>query len=302
MTRNTLADFKKTIISLYKEEGKVWLKGLPGLINQIEDTFKIEIQDPFPKLSINYTTPAKFIDGEEVVVKLGIPSNKEFKTEVEALKLFNGKGMVKLLEVDLEKGLMILEYLKPGTNIEKMDEEEAMSITTALLKKFWIKAPERNIFPKVSDWGKGFKKYKNSKSTLLDKKLVDKAEKIFFELEASQGEQFLLHGDFHHGNILKAEREAYLTIDPKGVIGEREYEIGALLRNPYPQILEYPDIKVTIKNRIGFLSERLGLDPKRVYLWSFSQAVLATIWVVENFGEGWDKWNTVAEILEEVKI
>ncbi len=51
------------------------------------------------------------------------------------------------------------------------------------------------------------------------------------ELLLSQGEPVLLHGDLHHYNLLQ-HQDTWLAIDPKGVVGEREFEIGAFLRNP----------------------------------------------------------------------
>ena len=42
----------------------------------------------------------------------------------------------------------------------------------------------------------------------------------------------LLHGDLHHDNILTATREPYLAIDPKGLVGNRAYDVTAAMLNP----------------------------------------------------------------------
>jgi streptomycin 6-kinase len=75
----------------------------------------------------------------------------------------------------------------------------------------------------------------------------------------------------------------WLAVDPKGVVGEVEYEMGALLRNPVelPDILTSPAI---IERRIDAASRRLGLDAARVLRWAFAQAVLSAIWMVEDGG------------------
>ena len=73
----------------------------------------------------------------------------------------------------------------------------------------------------------------------------------------------------------------WLAIDPKGVIGEVEYEIGAMLRNP----VERPELFISrdiIERRVKQFVDRLSLDCERVLAWGFSQAVLSAIWDVED--------------------
>lgn len=65
--------------------------------------------------------------------------------------------------------------------------------------------------------------------------MVGRAEELFAKLLAAPGEPLLLHGDPHHGNILAAEREPWLAIDPKGGIGEAEYGVIPFLMNHVPE-------------------------------------------------------------------
>jgi streptomycin 6-kinase len=92
----------------------------------------------------------------------------------------------------------------------------------------------------------------------------------------------LLHGDLHHWNVLRAQREPWLVIDPHGVIGEPAYETGALLRNPNDRLLDLPDPPRTLSRRVDILSERLGFDRQRIIGWAMAQAVLSAIWSVED--------------------
>ena len=73
----------------------------------------------------------------------------------------------------------------------------------------------------------------------------------------------VLHGDLHHFNILAAERQPWLAIDPKGVVGEPVYETGALLRNPWPDLLSLPDPGRILARRVDQLAEELGFDRAR---------------------------------------
>jgi streptomycin 6-kinase len=99
-------------------------------------------------------------------------------------------------------------------------------------------------------------------------------------LNDSAAEPVLLHGDLHHENILAARREPWLSIDPKGVVGEPAYEVGALLRNPNRRILAWPNLARVMERRIRQLSDELGFE--RVRGWGMSQAILAAVWSCED--------------------
>jgi streptomycin 6-kinase len=94
----------------------------------------------------------------------------------------------------------------------------------------------------------------------------------------------LLHGNLHHDNILCAEREPWLAIDPKGLIGELAYETGALLRNLWPAILAEPDPARLIARRIDQLAEEVAFERARVRDWGMAQAVLSAWWFIEDGG------------------
>ena len=132
----------------------------------------------------------------------------------------------------------------------------------------------------------------------LDKRLVDKAEKLFAELLTSSAEPVLLHGDLHHDNVLLTEQGQYLAIDPKGVLGEPCYEVGAFLRNPLPKFLERENPRMSMRRRIDEIVDRLGFDRQRVTGWGFAQAVLSAIWCDEDGVDCSAEVMQVAEILE----
>jgi streptomycin 6-kinase len=72
-----------------------------------------------------------------------------------------------------------------------------------------------------------------------------------------------------------------VAIDPKGVIGEVEYEIGASLRNPW----EKPELfasRETVERRLKCFETGLGLDSDRALAWGFAQAVLSVVWSIED--------------------
>jgi streptomycin 6-kinase len=135
--------------------------------------------------------------------------------------------------------------------------------------------------PTAKDWGKGFERYAASGDAQVPKHLLSAADRVYSELCGSQTRVRLLHGDLHHYNVLLDAERGWLAVDPKGVVCELEYEVGAALRNPYerPELFAGPWI---IRKRVDYLARELSLDPTRVLSWAFAQAVLSAIWLIED--------------------
>jgi streptomycin 6-kinase len=165
-------------------------------------------------------------------------------------------------------------------------------------------APPEHPFPSIADWAAGMQKmrdYFGGSTGPLPRALVEEAESLFADLLASQAAPVLLHGDLHHDNILSATRAPWLAIDPKGVIGEPAYEVGALLRNWQPTLFAMPDPARATARRVDQLAEALGIDRARIRGWGVAQAVLSAWWSIEDSGYGWEDTVACAELLAAVK-
>jgi streptomycin 6-kinase len=280
--------------------GLIWLDQLPAIAAECAARWSLTLGEPFI-LTYNYVLAVTRHDGTPAVLKLGYPADSEFHSEMAALQLFDGHGMSRLLEHDAGLGGMLLERLEPGDSLQGLPEiERAISIACGIMRQLWRPAPENHVFPTVARWGQGFDRVRGmfgGTSGPLPADLYDEAQRRYEELTATQSEHVLLHGDLHYGNILSALREPWLAIDPKGLIGEREYDVGDLLRNRVEEMLESPDPRAAAARRIDQISEELGFDRERVRAWCFCQAVLSALWSVEDHGYGWESAIAVAELL-----
>lgn len=166
-------------------------------------------------------------------------------------------------------------------------DEEATDILADLIQQ--MSARSFSISPRelsktcatVDDWAKGFGNYIATGDDQIPLNLVEAAQRIYLDLCATQRQPRLLHGDLQHYNVLFDADRGWLAIDPKGVVGEIEYEVGAFLRNPF----ERPDLFLShsaIERRLKQLTARLNLDYERAVAWSFAQAVLSAIWTIED--------------------
>lgn len=296
--------FVKSTLDLFGAQGQAWLDNLPTFLGILEERWGIRLDLPF-ELSYNYVAPGLRADGSEVVLKTWLV-NVEMLSEMESLRLWNGKGIARLLEYDAQAGAMLLERLRPGTTLAEVeDDDEATRIAAGVMRQLWIPAPEdpRGLLRTAQGWAKGMDRLRaefGGGVGPFPRRLVEAAESRFADLLASAGPMLLLHGDLHHWNILRAQRSPWLALDPKGLVGEAEYEPGALLRNRWPAQAGIAEVKRFNARRIDILCEELALDRQRVLGWSTAQAVLSAWWTYEDHHEVAEDMIFLAQALLEM--
>ena len=297
-------NFRRDMIVMNGEEAVAWLDRLPTVLANCERRWDITIGPPFA-LSFNYVAPVVHADGRQLVVKV-CSLTDEFPQQPEALRLVDGHGMVRLVDCDTTEEIILLERLMPGTMLSEVEDDElSTSCAISVMQKIWCPVPKNHPFKTVQDWGKGFDRLRQrygGGTGPFPKVLLEQAETLYRELSASMAEPVLLHGDLHHENILAAQREPWLAIDPKGVVGEPAYETGAWLRNPMPQLLDMPYPGRILARRIDQLSEQLGFDRARIRDWAVTQAMLSAWWSMEDSGELSIFAITCAELLAAIRL
>jgi streptomycin 6-kinase len=282
-----LAQFKQTTLNLFGEKGQQWLDHLPELLASLEQRWSIRIQPPFPDLTYNYVAPAISADGTQVVLKVWV-DNPELRSEMAALAHFNGRGYARLLESAPDLGAMLIERLVPGVPLAEIeDDDEATRIAARLMRETWVPAPDNvdGVFPTIEKWSRGMQRLRkefDGGTGPFPSKMVEKAERLFVDLQASAAPPVLLHGDLHHWNILSAQREPWLVLDPKGVIGEPAFEPAQIFLNRWPKDQGHSAIKAQAERRLAIFSEVLDMDPKRIMAWTFAKSVLSAWWTYEE--------------------
>ncbi len=330
---NLPAEFVGNIQGVFGKAGRQFLANLPTLIDQASQKWMLTDVQPSPELSYNFVAFAKRGD-EQVVLKMGVP-NRELKSEMAALRLFNGDGACKLIDYDEKKYWMLLERLTPGVMLSTLeDDEEATHIAADVMQKIWrsmesgsslaqsahpgITSPGQvagvlpnnqqpairlHNFIKLSDWFNGLKKLRpkfKGGTGPFDEKLVDRVERSVNDFFIENHKPVLMHGDFHHFNILSSER-GWLVIDPKGVIGPACYEVGPFLINPWGDLVSEKDYRGMTKRRIDILHEHLGFERERIREWGLAHAILSAWWSIEDHGD-WHYALAFAEMIADLDI
>lgn len=297
------AEFVHNIEKYFTEEGKAWLPVLPSLLDQAAKRWELTLGEPF-LLSCNYVCAAKTADGRDVVLKVGVP-NPELVSEIEALTLYDGRGAVRLIDSDAEKGLLLEERLQPGTMLlEVQDDAAATEIAAGVMRSLWRPVPQPNHLISLQGWfDNGFRQLHQKfggGTGPLPPKIIETAEGLVADFFAENEPPVVLHGDFHHYNLLKSG-EAWKVIDPKGVIGPRGYEVGPLLFNPSGDLLYGSDARKIIERRFAILSEQLGMERSRIRGWGIAHAALSACWDLDEQGVGGEHAIHCAELFLSIK-
>ena len=295
--------FSKRITDVFGAQGEEWLKRLPEVISKIERQWSIKVGPPFPDLSYSYVAEVVTEDGTEAVLKLAVPTN-DLACEVEALRVFRGEGAVTLIRDEPDDGALLLERAIPGSPLSSVpDDEGATAIGAQVMRSLSRPVPDGHPFPSVGDWAASLRHLRlryDGGTGPLPAQLVQEAEGIFAELIPSMTRLVLLHGDLHHDNILAARRLPWMAIDPKGVVGEAEYDASSLLRNPLPRLLEATDPKRLLVRRLEILYSELGFSKDRLRGWALAQSVLSAWWAIEDHGEVWQEALDCAALLADL--
>jgi streptomycin 6-kinase len=164
--------------------------------------------------------------------------------------------------------------------------------------------PEGDGFLSLKKW---FDELKNIRPRFhggtgpFPERMVEIVEGMLQELFAEDRPQALLHGDFHHYNILSSDR-GWLVIDPKGVAGAPEYEVGPLLTNPLGELPAESEAIRRTQRRIAIVSERTGMDRQRIWRWAVCHSLLSSWWDVAEDGSGGEHARAWTEIFLKTKL
>ena len=265
------------------ESGRLWLARLPSLIEQVRDEFGLRLSAPLHGGSCSWVAPARLPDGTAVVVKIGWP-HREMYGEPAALRLWDGRGAVRLLGHDPGRHALLLERCEPGQPLASSPgtAEDRLRAGCAVLRLLWEAAPPAtgaidDLGAVTAEWADLVEERMARVRPGYDAGLVAEGARLLRDLPGSAAQRVLLHGDFNPGNILSCHGGRWLAIDPKPMVGDPAYDPWPLLQqvdDPFAQ----PDPAATLRRRVGLIAEELSLPADRIVQWAVARRVETALW------------------------
>jgi streptomycin 6-kinase len=252
-----------------------WLVGLPALVARIAAEWRIEVGSPFlPGGATAWVAPARDA-GKDLVLKICWP-HPEAAHEADGLRAWDGAGAVRVQQASelAEATVLLLERCRPGTQLRASPAGEHDLVIAGLLQRLWMKPPPGHGFRPLSDmcdyWADRYEERSAAERGCLKAPLADEGIRLLRELPRTGGDAVLLHTDLHAGNVLAAEREPWLAIDPKPYIGDPAYDVTQHIFNGV--FVEGADAGAPAAR----MAHLLDLDLSRIQLWLFARAVEAS--------------------------
>jgi streptomycin 6-kinase len=264
----------RNLLEAAQQAGReAWLATLPDTIARLSDAWSLSVGEPYqPGGQTAWVGPARDAAGNEVVLKVGW-MHAEALHEADGLRAWAGRGAVRVYataQLD-ETTALLLELCRPGTSLASQPEESQDVVIAGLLRRLWI-SPEpghrfRPLQAMCDRWAREFERKIATRGSRLDPGLARDGIGLLRSLPATAERDVLLCTDLHAQNVLAAEREPWLAIDPKPYVGDPTYDPLQHMLNCAERLHADP------RGLAARLADLLELDRDRLLLWLFARCV-----------------------------
>lgn len=268
------------------EAGKRWIARLPTLVDTYMRRWELSPAGKVTHGMVSLIVPVVMRDESPAVLKLRpIDSG-----EAIALRVWHGEGAVRLLDAEHTDAtsIMLLERLRGDRTLAMQPIDHAVEVIGNLLARLTVHIAPAEI-PRV-DVPEIVAAQHNPAHARLLRSWIDAAQ----ELRGQAGDR-LLHGDLHYLNVLAADREPWLAIDPQPLAGHPGFELLPALRNRWP---ETGDVHRAIRRRFDQLTEILEVDRSVALAWTCQRIACSEVGYARRGATGLDpKHVTIVEAL-----
>lgn len=261
------------VLAAAREGRQEWLASVSGTVRALEKRWCLEVGEPFqPGGRTAWVAPALGPEGEDLVLKVAW-RHPEAAQEADGLRVWDGDGAVELFETEEfdDTSALLIERCVPGMALGLAPPAEQDRVIAGLLRRLWREPrstlPFRPLKVMCDGWADEFEQKARAGRVDLDPGLARVGIKLLRSLPASTDRHVLLCTDLHAGNVLAAEREPWLAIDPKPYVGDPAYDPIQHLLNCDDRLLAEP------KDFPRRMADLVGVDSDRLLLWLFARCV-----------------------------
>ena len=264
----------QALVEAAEEEGRTaWLATLPGTVARLAHAWSLTVEEPFqPGGRTAWVAPVRDGSGTPLVLKVGW-AHFEAADEAEGLRAWAGRGAVRLhaAEQTPDTNALLLERCRPGTALTSRPEPEQDEVIAGLLRQLWVGPPAGTRFRPLTAmcqrWAEELEQQVAAEPGDLDPGLARDGIALLRILPTITDDRVLLTTDLHAGNVLAAEREPWLTVDPKPFVGDRAFDVCQHILNCVERLRAAP---AGLAERMADL---LDLDATQVRRWLFARCV-----------------------------
>ncbi|WP_326617012.1 aminoglycoside phosphotransferase family protein [Streptomyces anulatus] len=265
-------------------EGRAWISGLPALAADMLDRWELERDGTARAGEASLVLPVLRPDGTPAVLRLQMP-RQETAAALIGLRAWDGTGMVRLLDHDPVSSSMLLERLDGARTLASIDDDDVAMTALAELHARLVAVPAPQGLRSLGDIASEMLAQVPRAITRLavpaDRRLLRNWASAVAELVDEPGDR-MLHWDLHYGNVLAAQREPWIAIDPEPLAGDPGFDLWPALDSRWDDVVVKGDAPRIVRRRFDLLTDVLGLDRARATGWTLGRLLQNSLWDIED--------------------
>jgi len=273
-----------------------WLDRLPDMTAEFLDRWRLRM-DGRPMHGVcAMVLPVRTTDDVPAALKLSWP-HAEARDEHLALGVWAGDGAVRLLDAAPDSYVVLLERLNAARDLSAVPLEEALRCTGGLLGRLGVKThlPFVGVDERARDWAVELAAARRRQPAGVPAAVLDHASVLLDDL-VDGTRPVLLHTDLHYENVLASDREPWLAIDPKPLLGDPAYEVAPLLWNRWDEAISSGDLAGHLQWRADVVTEAAGLEQALVAGWV---VVREAVEALDAAVDGDPEWRDISVAIAE---
>ncbi|MFB7400332.1 aminoglycoside phosphotransferase family protein [Streptomyces rubiginosohelvolus] len=268
----------------FGEEGRAWIAGVPALAAHLLERWQLRRDGGVRSGQASLVLPVLRHDGTRAVLKLQL-SREETTAALIGLRTWNGDGMVRLLDHDPASSSMLLERLDGARTLASIDDDDVAMGILADLHARLVAAPAPQGLRGLGEVAAAMLEQVPQAVTHLtdpaDRDLLRGWASAVAELADEPGDR-LLHWDLHYDNVLAAQREPWIAIDPEPLAGDPGFDLWPALDSRWDDVVAQGDPLRVVGRRFDLLTDALGLDRTRAAGWTLGRLLQNALWDIED--------------------
>ncbi|MFC4469197.1 aminoglycoside phosphotransferase family protein [Streptomyces xiangluensis] len=268
----------------FGEKGRAWIAALPALTAELLERWELKRDGAVGAGEASLVLPVLRHDGTRAVLKLQMP-REETTAALVGLRAWNGEGMVRLLDHDPVSSSMLLERLDGARTLTSIEDDDVAMGILAELQARLVSAPAPQGLRSLGDIATEMLEQVPQAIMALadpaDRQLLRGWASVMAELVDESGDR-MLHWDLHYDNVLAAQREPWLAIDPEPLAGDPGFDLWPALDSRWDDVVAKGDTLRVVRRRFDLLTEVLGLDRARATGWTLGRLLQNSLWDIDD--------------------
>lgn len=274
-----------------------WVSHAPDIALELLQRWELRPEGTVRSGEAGVLVPVLRADGTPAALKLQVP-RAETTAAIIGLTRWQGAGIVRLLDSDADRGGMLLERLQGDRALDTVeDDDAAVRMVGGLLARLHaVSAPDG--LPQLATVTAEMIDDAPAAARVLDDDDRSRLDRWVDTVSAVAGDtdDRLLHWDLHYGNVLAADREPWLAIDPEPLVGDPGFDLWPALDSGWSDDPARTDAPLLVRRRFDILTEMLDLDRHRAAVWTRARLLQNTLWDIED---GQPAISVAAKLIDE---